>query len=115
MRKFFCLLLLICLPLQSFALQGRALLSEGLAHTLQHDQGVQHHHAQDGSVHYDDSDASHEHAAKHSAASNLAWSTAPQFTLPMLPPGVQFAAHRPRFLPDPLTDGPHKPPSFAPG
>lgn len=115
MRKFFCLLLLICLPLQSFALQGRALLSEGLAHTLQHDQGVQHHHADDGAVQYDDSDASHDHAAKHSAASHLAWSTAPHYVLPTLPAGTQYCAHRPCFLSDPLPDGPHKPPSFFPG
>lgn len=115
MRKLLCLLLLVCLPLQSFALQGSALLSEGLAHTLQHEQGVQHHHARDGVVHYDDSDASHEHAAKHAAASSLPWSTAPHFFLPALPAGTHATTNPPCFLPDPVPDGPHKPPSIALG
>lgn len=116
MRRFFCLLLLICLPLQSFALQGGQLLSAGIAHELQHDQGVQHHHDEDGSVHYDQSDESEQHAAEHSASSHSVWAPA------ALPPPMPEAAARllargepARSIPAPFLDGPHRPPAPALG
>jgi len=116
-RRYFCLLLLICLPLQSFALQGGRLLSVGIAHELQHDQGIQHHHHdEDGSVHYDKSDESEQHVAEHSASSHSVWVPAaapPQ--MPVAAARLLAQAEPVRFIPAPFLDGPHRPPASALG
>lgn len=49
--------------------------ASALAHAPGHVQGTSHHHDDDGSVHYDDSDESIQHAQDHSACQ-------PNFALP---------------------------------
>ena len=74
-RIVYILLLLLCLPLHGFAMQGGLPLAAGaptLLHEIEHDQGVQHHHDEDGSVHYDDSDKSLDHAQEHSCSAQPA-------------------------------------------
>ena len=73
MRRLICILLLLCLPLQSFAAQGGALLSgslagQAIAHELDHAAEIEHNHEDDGSVHYDDSDESVQHSHESSAS-----------------------------------------------
>lgn len=119
MRRLFCLLLLICLPLQSIAMQGQWLsvgAASDLMHEIAHDEGVLHHHHNGSSnMHFDDSDESVQHVLDHS--------TTPQTIDPPAPmPAPVFIelislAHgeRSQFLPEPLPDCPHRPParSFA--
>lgn len=117
MRRLFCLVLLICLPLQSFALQfaGVRLAVTGTAHQLEHADDVHHHHHDDGEVHYDESNES----AHHSHES----STAMQHLLPktqaaLFSPLIASLADRvdpAAYIPDPFLDDPQRPPAFAPG
>jgi hypothetical protein len=68
MRRILCLLLIVFLPLQVFAAQtGWGALGHGfdIQHEIEHEQGVSHHHDQDGSVHYNDADESAQHAVDH--------------------------------------------------
>lgn len=113
MRRFFCLLLLICLPLHSFALQGGLPLSAQIVHELEHDQGIQHHHHEDdGSIHYDQSDESAQHAQDHPASPHSAWSPAPHvFTPAAARLSARVALEPSRFVPEPFHDGPHRPPA----
>lgn len=118
MRRLICILLLMCLPLHSFATQGGALLlgsNASIAHELEHDEGLHHHH-DDGSVHYDDSDESHDHIQDHSASS-------PQpaglsvLSLPTAPPQLisSLKIDFSHFIPEPFLDGPLRPPSLTLG
>lgn len=112
MRRFFCLLLLICLPLQSFPLQGKQLLSADIAHELQHDQGVQHHHGDDGEIHYDSSDESAQHAVDSAGTSGSAWSPAPHLApMPAAPLRLLVLVEPGQWVPDPQLDSPDKPPA----
>lgn len=113
MRRLFCILLLMCLPLQSFAVQGSSLLfgtDASLEHEIAHDDHVPHHHDGD-SLHYDDSEESSEHVQDHSSCSQPADLSVP--TLPVAPEQLvslvklEFS----RFIPDPDLDGPLRPPS----
>ncbi|NML63450.1 hypothetical protein HHL21_20620 [Massilia sp. RP-1-19] len=118
MRRLICIALLMCLPLQSFALQVGALLSGGganMAHQIEHDNHVQHHHDGDGSVHYDDSDESAQHAQDHTCSPQPADLSVPK--LPSAPEQLVsvLKAEFSRFIPDPYLDDPLRPPSPAPG
>ncbi len=117
MRRIFCLLLLICLPLQSFAAQFTAvrLAQTGTAHQLAHADHVHHHHHDDGKVHYDESDESVQHSHEPSAS---AQHLLPKAALTLLTPVVVSLADRvdpPSYIPDPYLDDPQRPPAFAPG
>jgi hypothetical protein len=116
MQRLLCLLLLICLPLQSFALQGRQLLSADIAHELQHEHGVHHHHDDDGAIYYDTSDESLEHALDHAGSSTSVWSDGPgALCVPLIESVSAGLPEPPRFIPDRWPDCPHRPPSSALG
>jgi hypothetical protein len=68
MRRLLCILLMFCLPLQSFAMQwSTAMETDGmsLTHEALHDEHVSHHHEDDGSIHFDNSDESSQHIGDH--------------------------------------------------
>lgn len=123
MRRIFHILMLFCLPLYGFAMQGGLPPAGGVAsivhqleHQLEHEQGVQHHHHEDdGSVHYDESDASRDHAQEHSSTSQPAGFGFPH---PVAPP-EKFASEVGTYVvgpvPEPFLDGPHRPPATTPG
>ena len=83
-----------------------------IAHELDHAGGVQHHHHEnDGSVHYDDSDESAKHVSDHSAAHQP-----PGLPLPAMPAMSAASTSLPfgditQFVPDPAPDGLLRPPS----
>jgi hypothetical protein len=117
-RLLFCILLLICLPLQSFASQIAGVWAPNaasLAHVADHPEDLHHHHEDDGTIHYDESDESLQHAHEHSTPSQLL----------LLSPGLlPFTAHAAcaadfpdpaSHIPDPCLDEPQRPPAVAPG
>lgn len=119
MRRILYILLLLCLPLHGFAMQGglpHADATSSLMHGLEHAEGVYHHHHQgEGSVHYDQSDESVEHVQDHSCSPHPAG-----FSLPALivPPEQQVSKLAPFVadaVPEPFLDGPRKPPRLTPG
>ncbi|GGY85996.1 hypothetical protein ACFFTM_16840 [Pseudoduganella plicata] len=114
MRLLLCLLLTLCLPLQSFALQWEPVLAGKmtLAHEVEHDKRVQHHHHEkDGTVHYDQSDESAKHVQDHTCTPQPA--AVPLPPLPVLPPQLISIVRPdgPAPMPDPFLDCPHRPPS----
>ena len=117
MRRLFCLLMLICLPLQSFALQaaGVRLAGTGTIHQLAHVDDVHHHHHDDGKVHYDESGESvqHSHEASASAQHLLPKAMSVLFTPLLMSLGDR--ADPPSYIPNPYLDDPQRPPAFAPG
>lgn len=116
MRRFFQLLLLLCLPLYGFAMQGALPPAAGAAlHALGNDTRLHHHHQDDGSVHYDDSDASLDHAQDHSSCAQPAVFPIARLMLPSAPPASLLARYVTRVVPEPFLEGPHRPPACAPG
>lgn len=118
MRRFIYILLLLCVPLYGFAMQGglpQAYGSESLAHEIVHEEGIHHHHhEEDGSVHYDESDESFDHVHEHSCAQPISCSV-PSLTVPpeqQVPEPMPFIAQA---APEPFLDGPRKPPRLALG
>ena len=119
LRRILYILLLLCLPLHGFAMQGglpHADAMSSLMHELEHAEGVYHHHHDgDGSVHYNQSDESVEHVQDHSCSPHPAG-----FSLPALivPPEQQVSKLAPFVadaVPEPFLDGPRKPPRLALG
>lgn len=119
LRRFVYLLLLLCLPLYGFAMQGSLAPVAGgatLVHELEHDEGVSHHHHEDdGSIHYDESDASLDHAQEHSSPSQPAGFGLPRLSFPPEQAVSEPASYVARAVPEPFLDGPHRPPAFALG
>ncbi len=117
MRRFLCLLLLVCLPLQSFAVQLSGVQETGLAqlfHQVDHAEAP-HHHDDDGSIHYDNSDESSEHSGECSASHQQSLLTSGAVLFNQL---VVSAARRfdpLSFIPHPYLDDPQRPPARAPG
>jgi hypothetical protein len=117
-RRLFCILLLICLPLQGFAMQLgglHSLVDSSLSHEIDHQQRVEHHHDDDGTVHYDSSEASAEHI-QHDCAGPC------QFLIPDDAPAAQpkrmqgeAPLARPSHLSNPDLEDPERPPVPAPG
>lgn len=117
MRQFLCILLLICLPLQSFALQvgvDQPLTSLGWAHEPAHSDDP-HHHAEDGAAHYDESDESLAHADEHSAGLQLSILNINGFFFGATPASPGQYLDPASYIPDPFLDEPQRPPAFAPG
>jgi len=113
------ILLLLCLPLYGFAMQG-GVSSVGnpvsLVHELEHDQGVAHHHHEDdGSVHYDESDESLEHAQEHSSPAQPAGLSLPRLIVPPEQLVSALGSHVFHPVPEPFLDGPLRPPSSTLG
>lgn len=118
MRRLLCILLLMCLPLHSIAMQGGGLLDDNTAtisHELEHDEGVSHHHEDDGSVHYDDSDESQQHSQDHYASAQPVAPAAGFSPAPPPPLVASAPALAARFLPELFPDCPHRPPALSPG
>jgi hypothetical protein len=118
MRRLFCILLMLCLPLQGFAMQWRAALrpdaaplAQEIMHQVMHDARVSHHHEGDGTVHVDNSDESTQHVQDHSAPPQPA--TLIAMAMPVAPPQLVFAVltELSLFIPDPVPECPHRPPS----
>ena len=118
MRRILTILMLFCLPLYGFAMQGGVPPAAGvvsLVHTLDHDEGVSHHHDDDGSVHYDESDASLEHTQEHSCATQPAGCGLPRSTLFFGKATAQRGFYVAVLVPDPVLEGPLRPPAFPLG
>ena len=118
MRRILYILMLFCLPLYGFAMQGAVPPATGVAslvHVLDHDEGVSHHHEHDGSVHYDDSDASLEHTQEHSCATQPAGCGLPRSFLFFGKATAQRGSYVAALVPDPVLEGPHRPPAFPLG
>jgi hypothetical protein len=106
------------LPLQSFAMQwGRMLSGEttSLSHEAAHDAQVQHHHDDDGSVHYDDSDESAQHLHDHAVSAHSAVLAGPQLAAAPLPLIGTVRPDFSAFIPDPALDSLLRPPAATPG
>jgi len=118
-RRILHILLLLCLPLYGFAMQGGlppAADAVSLAHEMEHEMGVQHHHHDDdSSIHYDASDASLDHAHEHSSSPQPVGFGLPRPVLPAEPPVSEPGSYIAQAVPEPFLDGPHKPPASAPG
>ena len=102
------------LPLHAFALQGNWFSSgnaSNFAHEMEHAQGESHHHESDGSVHYDESDESSQHAADHSCFQQMA--ALPSMSVPSLPLPIasEIIASTGLDLRDGFPDRPQRPPS----
>ncbi len=119
MRRLICLLLLVCLPLQSFAMQFGSpytgAMEFSVAHESAHEDGTEHHHDADGSVHYDHSDESARHIHDHSSSPQVAFLTAPLAALAPQPASRAIDDTVARFIPDPFLDSPLRPPAHALG
>ena len=114
MRRLLCIFLLMLLPLHSFAMQGGEPFTGKLfdiVHEVEHLKATSHHHNDDGSVHYDDSDESAAHFADHAASPQSA--SLPSGAMPSLviePYTIKL--YEPAYsLPDPFLEDPQRPPS----
>lgn len=118
MRRLVYIFLLVCLPMYGFAMQGSLTPAAGgssLTHEVEHEQGVYHHHEDDGSLHYDQSEESLDHAQEHSSPSQPADFDLPYLTVPAEQPLNELGFYIPRSVPNPFLDGPQKPPALALG
>ena len=115
MRRLICIWLLLCLPLQGFAMQWAPLLAAdavSITHQIEHDEHVQHHHHDDDdSIHYDDSDESVQHVLDHSTSPPAADLVAE----PLLGVPAELITlvvpERSSSIPDPSIPGPQRPPA----
>lgn len=117
MRRLLCLLLLICLPLQSFAAQiaGVRMAAPGTAHQLAHADDVHHHHHDSGKVHYDESDESVQHSHESSSTVQQLLPKAACVLFCPLIVSIAYPLRPVSYIPDPYLDDPQRPPAFAPG
>jgi hypothetical protein len=119
LRRIITILLLLCLPMYGFAMQGslpQAYGAGSLAHAVAHDENIlHHHHEDDGSVHYDASEKSLAHAQDHHSCAQAIDLLIPLAIVPpeQLLSGVIVPAAE--ALTEPFLDGPRKPPRHAPG
>lgn len=87
-----------------------------LAHELVHEEGIHHHHhADDGSVHYDESDESLDHAHEHSSPSQPVGFGISRLALPAGQPVSELGPYTAQAVPAPFLDGPHRPPALSLG
>jgi hypothetical protein len=117
-RRIIQLFLLLCLPLYGFAMQGSLPPVAGaatLVHEIEHEKGIHHHHEDDGSVHYDESDESLDHAQEHSSPSQPVGFDLPRLAFPSEHPAVERGPYIAQAVPEPFLDGPHRPPAFSLG
>jgi hypothetical protein len=115
-RRLFCLLLLVLLPLHGFAMQDGWYSSEkatfSIAHEVDHLTGASHHHDDEhGNIHYDDSAASSQHLTDHSAAHNCV--AIPPSIVPLLAVRATRTTQTQAqpYLPDPDPQRLQRPPS----
>lgn len=86
-----------------------------LVHALEHQEGVQHHHEADGSVHYDDSEESLDHAQEHSSPMQPVGFGVLRLAIPPEQAGSEPGSYLAQAVPEPFLDGPHRPPASALG
>lgn len=118
MRRILHIFLLLCLPLYGFAMQGSLPLVGGaplLVHEIEHDEGIAHHHEDDGTVHYDESEESLAHVQDHSTPPQPAGFGLPQLSVPPERLVSRLGPYVARAVPEPFLDGPHRPPAFSLG
>jgi len=119
LRRIVYILLLLCLPMYGFAMQGSlppVADAVSLIHELEHDEGIHHHHHEDdGSIHYDESDASLDHAHEHSSPSQPVGFGLPHLVLPPEQPVSELGPYVAQAVPEPFLDGPHRPPASSLG
>ncbi|RZI40102.1 hypothetical protein EGT07_24925 [Herbaspirillum sp. HC18] len=113
-RRFLCIILMLLLPLHSFAVQvGRDASASAfdIAHEVDHLVGAAHHHDDDhGSVHYDNSGDSAHHFAEH-AAGHACPALPTTMMLPLAIDGsVAIVPDLPHYLPDPFPERLQRPP-----
>jgi len=75
LRRYLALLLMLLVPLQAYsAVAGFALHGSDadLQHLADHEQGVAHHHHDDGSIQHDNSDESLQHLSQHAGCLSFA-------------------------------------------
>lgn len=121
MHRLICILLLICLPLQSFAMQSGVLAAgpgneHGFTHALAHAEEIEHHHHdEDGSLHFDDSDESVQHVHDHCSSAQAAFLAEPFKQIAPAQPASETGDATARYIPDPFLDSPLRPPLTALG
>ena len=119
MRRIVHILLLFCLPLYGFAMQGglpHVVDAVSLIHEVEHDEGIHHHHhEEDGSIHYDESDESLDHAHESSSSSQPVGFGLPPLLLPVEHPVSELGPYIAQTVPAPFLDGPHRPPALSLG
>jgi len=117
-RRLFCLLLLICLPLQSFASHVSSMQPLGLAGMASHEidrSDELHHHDDGGAIHYDGSEQSVAHADDHSAPVQFSALNRAAILFGLSPVSLADYPEPVSTIPEPCLDDPQRPPSFAPG
>lgn len=114
MRRILCFLLILLLPLHSFAMQGGWYSSASafdISHELDHLAGAVHHHDDDhGSIHYDNSTDSSTHFAEHSAGQSCAallTTVLPPLTIDLRNSVDGEPSH---YIPDPIPERLQRPP-----
>lgn len=86
-----------------------------IVHEFEHDESAYHHHEEDGSVHYDESDESIDHAQEHSSPPQPVGFGFPRLVLPPEQALSELGPYVAQAVPEPFLDGPHRPPAFALG
>lgn len=84
-----------------------------VAHELEHLNGKSHHHAEDGSIHYDESGESDKHFAEHSASQQVP--TPPSVVTPAIALALLSVVQSDlrEYIPDPIPERPQRPPSTS--
>jgi hypothetical protein len=113
-RKLLCLLLMLILPLQAFALQGGShpdAHAYDLQHEMAHQHGVSHHHDDSGNVHYDDSTESKQHAADSVCCHHFASIASSNLFISFDAPSEAVNRTPATGVPPPFLERPQRPPS----
>jgi hypothetical protein len=118
MRRFLCILLMLLLPLQGFAMQRNQAIQTGdlsFVHEVLHDEHISHHHEDDGSVHFDSSDESVQHVQDHSCSPPPGGLFVPELAPAPNELVETVSIHLVTFIPDPMLEMPHRPPATTLG
>lgn len=113
MRRLVCIFLLLLLPLHAYAMQGGiSPLGKAfdLTHEIEHLEGTNHHHMDDGSIHYDDSSESAQHHAEHATACQAV--ALPSMMVPQIALTARTAerVELREYIPDHVPEQPQRPP-----
>ena len=83
-----------------------------LSHELVHQEGINHHHGDDGLIHYDDSSESAQHFSDHAASGQSVTLPASVTTISPMIAFIVVVSERSYFhIPDPHLERPQRPPS----
>jgi hypothetical protein len=114
-RRFVFILLMLMLPWQAIASTIGALAHESeaanvIVHIGDHELGVTHHHHDDGSISYDDTDASQQHLSNYAGTNGAALLTSLSFGLALPVASIAPPEFSPPFLSGPFLEGLRRPP-----